>query len=381
MTVFVTDFERVPPPLVLSQTYAMDWLKGIHSQAIRQQNEQNVDENLALLEERFAQIQDGISQIQARGSWCEDYAATEELEKNLYPSNRPEGACVGARVQAYATAVQGILERLYPHADRLPDEIIHVSCTGYISPSPPQRLVANRKTPTRVTHLYHMGCGAALPALRTAAAATQSHPWRPQTGQVDCVHTELCSFHLNPAQHELSQLVIQSLFGDGAIRYRVRATPGLEAAPALALLAMHEELIPDTAYAMSWELKPWGFAMGLSKHVPVLIRRALPSFLKRLSQEAQLDLADLLEHAYWAIHPGGPKIVEQIAEHLGLSEQQTHHSRQILRLHGNMSSATLPHIWQAILHDTHVPPNSLVVTLAFSPGLTLAGAVLRKQTG
>jgi predicted naringenin-chalcone synthase len=377
MTVFVTDFERVPPPLVLSQTYAMDWLKGIHTQAIRQRGGEDSHALIAQLEDRFAQIQEGISQIQARGSWCPDYAAGEEVEKHLYPSDRPEGACVGRRVQAYADAVQRILDRLYPHPDRLPDEMIHVSCTGYISPSPPQRLIASRKGATRVTHLYHMGCGAALPALRTAAAAAQSHPWRRQPAQVDCVHTELCSFHLNPSQHELSQLVIQSLFGDGAIRYRVQDSATTPASPALALFAMHEELVPDTSYAMSWELQPWGFSMGLSKHVPVLIRRALPHFLQRLSEEANLDLADLRQHAYWAIHPGGPKIVDQIGEQLGLQDWQTHHSRAILRQHGNMSSATLPHIWQSILHDAKVPPGSLVVTLAFSPGLTLGGAILR----
>jgi len=42
-----------------------------------------------------------------------------------------------------------------------------------------------------------------------------------------------------------------------------------------------------------------------------------------------------------------------------------------------MSSATLPHVWQAILDAPGVPGGTPVVALAFGPGLTIAGAILR----
>ena len=44
-----------------------------------------------------------------------------------------------------------------------------------------------------------------------------------------------------------------------------------------------------------------------------------------------------------------------------------------------MSSATLPHIWEAMLADPEVEPGSLVVSLAFGPGLTVTGNILRKE--
>jgi len=44
-----------------------------------------------------------------------------------------------------------------------------------------------------------------------------------------------------------------------------------------------------------------------------------------------------------------------------------------------MSSATLPHVWKAILDDDAVPSGTLIVSLAFGPGLTIAGAILRKS--
>jgi predicted naringenin-chalcone synthase len=85
-----------------------------------------------------------------------------------------------------------------------------------------------------------------------------------------------------------------------------------------------------------------------------------------------------IEKAVFAIHPGGPKIVDQIAATLKLAEQQIALSRKVLRERGNMSSATLPHIWQEIVRSPAVREGELVVSLAFGPGLTLSGAVLQK---
>jgi predicted naringenin-chalcone synthase len=49
-------------------------------------------------------------------------------------------------------------------------------------------------------------------------------------------------------------------------------------------------------------------------------------------------------------------------------------SHKVLRERGNMSSATLPHIWKEIL-DLDLKSGTRVVSLAFGPGLTLFGAV------
>jgi len=44
-----------------------------------------------------------------------------------------------------------------------------------------------------------------------------------------------------------------------------------------------------------------------------------------------------------------------------------------------MSSATLPHIWAGLLADDEVASGTNVVSVAFGPGLTFAGALLRKE--
>jgi predicted naringenin-chalcone synthase len=114
--------------------------------------------------------------------------------------------------------------------------------------------------------------------------------------------------------------------------------------------------------------------MSLSKNMPILIAEALPSFLSRLLDRAGISLED---GPYFAIHPGGPKIIEQIASLLHLEKDQFHHSQIVLQNYGNMSSATLPHIWSLMYEDHQVKDGAYIVSLAFGPGVTLAGAVFQ----
>jgi predicted naringenin-chalcone synthase len=125
---------------------------------------------------------------------------------------------------------------------------------------------------------------------------------------------------------------------------------------------------------MTWNVSDWGFQMSLAKDVPVLIKRHLPAFLERLCKSEYKD-------ALFAIHPGGPKILFYIQELLNLSKEQMSFSFEILKNYGNMSSATLPHIWEKILNDGAVPSKTKIISLAFGPGLTICGSLMEKVCG
>jgi predicted naringenin-chalcone synthase len=81
----------------------------------------------------------------------------------------------------------------------------------------------------------------------------------------------------------------------------------------------------------------------------------------------------------FAVHPGGPKIIDRVRQVLELTDVQVQTSRDVLFDHGNMSSATLPHIWMRLAADEGVAPGTLVASLAFGPGLTVCGGLFRKQ--
>lgn len=369
-------FQSQQPRFRADQADVLEWLATAHARAeIALRGAASEDERAAITHRlRKLVLRFGCStdRIATRYSVLEDFTHTDWERMRIFQVDRfPSGKPCGERSRVYREVAGEAFERFYEGEDTPPPALLHVTCTGYVSPSAAQRLVAARDwgRATEVLHAYHMGCYAALPATRLAAGLLERGKER-----VDLVHTELCTLHLDPSQHLPEQLVVQTLFADGLIRYRASRSEG----PGLELLAAREEIVPGTGDAMTWMVSDFGMEMTLSRQVPEHIRAALGPYLERLGADLGLGAAALADRALFAIHPGGPRIVDEIAGLLGLAPEQVQASNRVLREHGNMSSATLPHVWKAMVEDPGVAAGRLVVALAFGPGLTLSGAVLRK---
>jgi predicted naringenin-chalcone synthase len=372
-TPLLTRFAITRPPYEIPQDASLRWLAAAHTTA--QAARASDDFDRAAFEGRMARAIEHFgcspSKIGKRGHWVEDIASTDWAGHRLYDlPHHPHGSGSATRTRLYTEIVDAYFAGAYAHDGEPPDDLVHVTCTGYVSPSGAQKLVAARGWPTRVTHAYHMGCYAAVPAVRLAAGALATGARR-----VDIVHTELCSLHLDPSDHRIEQLVVQSLFADGMIRYAMVAETG---EPGLRVRALHEQVLPDSADAMGWLVANWGMQMTLARDVPDRIAGAIRRFVIELYRRAGLEL-DAIPRSVFAIHPGGPRIIDRVREVLELQDPQVQASRDVLFARGNMSSATLPHIWQRVLDDRAVRPGTLVASLAFGPGLTVCGALLEKR--
>lgn len=310
------------------------------------------------------------TKIARRGVSIGELAHTRWEDNALYDLRRdPRGGDSATRSRLYSEIVDAYFTEAYIDEHEAPDDLVHVTCTGYVSPSGAQQLVARRRWATRVTHAYQMGCYAAVPAVRIAAGFLGDRR------RVDIVHTELCSLHLDPSDHRIEQLVVQSLFADGLIRYSMIRDDG---GAGLRLCAVHEHILPDSADAMRWVVGGHGMQMTLARDVPERIAAVLRTFVLELLRRAGLDLG-VLASCVFAVHPGGPRIIDGVRDVLELADAQLRTSRDVLHDHGNMSSATLPHIWMRVLADPRVARGTPVVSLAFGPGLTICGAVLEKR--
>jgi predicted naringenin-chalcone synthase len=122
---------------------------------------------------------------------------------------------------------------------------------------------------------------------------------------------------------------------------------------------------------MTWNVGNHGFAMTISSQLPRLIELNLRPWLVAWLDRQGLAVADI---SAWAVHPGGPKIVEAVATAMGLTADQTRFSRDVLRDYGNMSSATVFFIVDALRRNGAQPP---CVMLGFGPGLVAEVALLR----
>jgi predicted naringenin-chalcone synthase len=425
----IGDFRILRPKHLGGHDEAVRWLASAHAHAEAARAEGAFDEGgfRTRMERLVTRYGCNTENLAFRGFEMDDFINPDWGGMRVFNVERdPNGAGMSVRMEAFQEVAERAFAAFYPEPDarpalraqnadgtpatwgaqEAPDELIHVSCTGYVAPSAAQLLVAKRgwRGRTGVVHAYHMGCYASMPALRMASAFLASpRPGEdgaglgpgfarrdaalglaaPSTvrarGRIDIVHTEFCSLHLNPSEHMPEQLVAQSLFADGHIRYSVRpAGAGDGAEEGFRFLGVYEEIVPDTASAVGWRLGDHGMRIGLSRDVPDLIAGALGDFLDRLFARTGTDPREAVERGLFAVHPGGPRIIDKVAGLLGLKPQQVAHSRAVLKACGNMSSATLPHVWAGMLADAEVPPGTLITSLAFGPGLTLYGAILRK---
>jgi predicted naringenin-chalcone synthase len=376
----LTSFRLIRPRYEAAQDDILPWLAEMHTQAeATRVRPQALDEKaFGLRMQRLVRhVCCGSDRIARRGYSSGAPEQAEDASSKLYDvSADPSGAGTAARTDVYAREVEDAFTRVYAAEKDPPDDLVHVTCTGYVSPSGAQRIVATKGwgDRTRVTHAYHMGCYAAVPAIRIATGLALA---RGRGARVDVVHTELCTLHFDPSSHTPEQLVVQSLFADGTACYSVREE--VRGARALRVLALHEEIASSSEDAMKWRLGDHGMRMTLSREIPETLSQAVEPFLARLYREAGLDERASRKSAVFAVHPGGPKIIDVVRDTLGLEEEQVAASRAVLHRFGNMSSATLPHIWSNILDSEAVARGTLVASLAFGPGLTIAGALLRKE--
>jgi predicted naringenin-chalcone synthase len=126
---------------------------------------------------------------------------------------------------------------------------------------------------------------------------------------------------------------------------------------------------PTTGDHMTWDVTDLGFRMSLSPKVPdVLAVHLLPAVTELLRRNGVGSVAG------WAVHPGGPRILETVEDVLGLPSDALDASRAVLAEHGNCSSATVLLVLQRLL-----TVDGPIVLLAFGPGLTLYAMLLRHQ--
>lgn len=374
---YLHSFKMVKPKHLVPQKDLLQWLSLTHQQASNHSKnfESTGSETLAKLFERYGVKE---TQISERYTECDDVFSSDFSTNEIYKfnSNDFHGVDINARAKFFSARALEVFKKIYCEnpAEKKPDHLFHVTCTGYISPSAAQLMVADPvwQKDTEITHAYHMGCYAAMPAVRLAQAVVLANRAPEKNFSADIVHTEMCGLHMNPLAHTPEQIVVQTLFADGHMKYTVTEKPKVGSSN-LKVIAQLEKVVPDSAGDMSWTPAAWGMEMNLSREVPRKIKSEIKTFTSDLFKKANLDLAEGLASVF-AIHPGGPKIIDAVQEALELSESQVIESKRVLLKRGNMSSATLPHVWKEIL-ETSYPQGTKIISYAFGPGLTLFGMV------
>ncbi|WP_020468299.1 type III polyketide synthase [Zavarzinella formosa] len=287
----------------------------------------------------------------------DQHGPTTHQRMQLYRREAPRLA-----VKATATALEA--------AGRLPKDITHlvtVSCTGFAAPGFDLELANELGISADVqrTHVGFMGCHGSLNGMRVANAFAGSDP----DACVLMCSVELCSLHYHYGW-EPQKIVANALFADGAAAFV--GVPGRHhKGKHWELVANGSHVVHEAADAMSWHIGDHGFVMTLSKKIPEVIQQKLRGWMDKWLAKHGLTIPDV---KHWAIHPGGPKILDGVVSALGLSQEATWASREVLGENGNMSSATVLFILDRMRQRGATGP---CVALGFGPGLNIEAALLQ----
>ncbi len=245
--------------------------------------------------------------------------------------------------------------------------LVTVSCTGFVAPGIDLALIRALELPAIIqrTHVGYMGCHGAFNGLRVARAFSAAEP----DARVLLCAVELCTLHYHYGW-DAQKVIANALFADGAAAV-VGASDANAPSETWRVAATGSCLLPDSETAMTWTIGDHGFEMSLSKAVPRLIAQHLRPWLESWLHQHGVAINQV---GSWAVHPGGPRILDAVEESLGLPRGATDVSRAVLSDHGNMSSPTILFILDRLRAVEAPRP---CVALGFGPGLMAEAVLLR----
>ena len=317
------------------------------------------------------------SGIESRHSVLAEFGFEDHPDNLVFnPANHRPSAGVAIRMILYekyalelsVNAVNDCLSQLKLPLAKV-THVITFSCTGMYAPGLDIQLVKHLGLRLDVERICinFMGCYAGINALKTAKHIANSEP----DAIVLVVGVEICTIHYRKSDDQ-DQVVANALFADGAAAAIVSND---EKSAALSLKNFYSAFDPSGNDEMVWRIGDFGFELRLSNYVPALIQQSISTLLQKLISKSGISQSQI---DYYAIHPGGKKILEVCEEALQISHEQNKNSYDVLKNYGNMSSVTIFFVLQKFMSD--LSPSDIgknIFSCAFGPGLTIESMMLQ----
>lgn len=252
------------------------------------------------------------------------------------------------------------------------DLIVSTTITGLAVPSL-EALMAARvglRDDVRRMPLVGLGCVAGAAGVARVHDYLLGHP----EGVAVLVAVELCSLTVQRDDTSVANLVASGLFGDGAAAVVMLGSARAHGRALPRVVASRSRLYPDTGRAMGWDVGRSGLRIVLGVEVPGLVRAHVGGDVDKFLAEQGLSRADI---GWWVAHPGGPKVLEALAEALELDRDALGLTWDSLARIGNLSSASVLHVLADTLRERPPPPGSYGMLMAMGPGFCLELVLLQ----
>jgi alkylresorcinol/alkylpyrone synthase len=252
------------------------------------------------------------------------------------------------------------------------DLIVSVSCTGLMIPAVDAYVADALGMGPRLVRLpiTESGCAGGVVGLARALDFLTAHPER--TALV--LALEFASLTFQRGDKSATNVVSTAIFGDGgAAVVLVGAAHPLADAGRARLVAAESIFFPKTTHLMGFHLRNSGLHIVLDKELAPFVRRQVASGVDSFLAAQGLKRADI---SRWVMHPGGRRIIEVMAERLGLVASDLAPTEAVLDEHGNMSSVTVLFVLDEILRCDRPRPGERGLLGAFGPGFGAEFALL-----
>ena len=247
------------------------------------------------------------------------------------------------------------------------DYIITVSCTGIMIPSLDAYLINKLKLKQDIVRLpvTEMGCAAGISGIIYARNFLKANPGK--RAAVIAVESPTATFQLD--DFSMANVVSAAIFGDGAACVLLSSIED-ETGPEILADEMYH--FYDNEHMMGFKLTNSGLQMVLDIEVPETIASHFPDIIHPFLQKNELKIEDI-DHLIF--HPGGKKIVQTVEELFSGLGKNIDATKEILRLYGNMSSATVLYVLEKIM-DQQPKKGEKGLMLSFGPGFSAQRVLL-----
>ncbi len=241
------------------------------------------------------------------------------------------------------------------------DYIITVSCTGIMIPSVDAYLINSLGMKQDIVRLpvTEMGCAAGVSGIIYAKNFLKSNPNK--RSAVVAVEAPTATFQLE--DYSMTNIVSAAIFGDGASAVILSSFKDDEG-PTIVDEAMYH--FYDATHMMGFNLVNSGLQMILDKEVPQKIADHFPKIIHPFLEKNNLSIEDV---NHLIFHPGGKKIVQTVEELFGVLGKNINDTKEVLRLYGNMSSATVLYVLERFM-DRDPKKGERGIMLSFGPGFS-----------
>ena len=231
------------------------------------------------------------------------------------------------------------------------DALFVCTCTGYLCPGPCSHLAERlgMRSNAHLQDVVGMGCGAAIPTLRSAVSFCHQHP----AARVAVVAVEICSaaFFIDDRP---DVIISACLFGDGAAAVILQGAAA--GASPWAFSDFDTEHRPDQREALRFINEGGKLANRLHRSVPEKAAAAVSALWERRPGATPEDL--LIPHT------GGREVLQALAQ--ALPPRAFPESSWVLEHAGNMSSPSVLFALGAYLR-THAPDVPVALPAEWGP--------------